>query len=167
MVGRIETITKKIADYSMNIAIVLLATSTVFMILQVLLRYLFSFSFPWTEELSRYLMVYVTFFATAILIREDKNPRVDIVYSRVSKPIKFFINNVFYVLILILLVILFIQGMRAAISSVGELTPSLRVSWTIPYMAIPIGSLAMASQLPYLVIQNKKVNGRKGGTEND
>ncbi len=167
MVSKVNTITKKIADGSMALAILLLAMSAAFMIMQVLLRYLISFSFPWTEELSRYLMVYVTFFASAILLREDKNPRVDIIYMRLPKRVKFVFNTVFYLLILVLLAILFQQGLKAVLSSTGELTPSLRISWAIPYMAIPIGSIAMACQLPYLAIKNYRENWVKGGLDND
>jgi TRAP-type C4-dicarboxylate transport system permease small subunit len=167
MVNKVNVITKKIADGAMALAILLLALSAAFMIMQVLLRYLFSFSFPWTEELSRYMMVYVTFFASAILLREDQNPRVDIVYMRLPKRVKFVFNTVFYILILVLMVVLFQQGLKAVTSSAGELTPSLRISWAIPYMAIPIGSIAMACQLPFLAIQNYRENWLEGGLDND
>lgn len=155
---KINIILNKISMYAMNLSILFLTISAFFITLQVFLRYLFSYSFPWAEELSRYLVIYVILLASALVLQEDSNPRVEIFYETFPKKVRFYLNCFFYILILIFLVILGWQGTKAVISSLHDYTAALRIPWAVPYFAIPLGSVLMILQIPQLFIQNYENN---------
>lgn len=152
---KLDEILKKINSISLKFAALLLVISSVMIILQVILRYIFQFSFSWIEELSRYLIIYIVMLASSHLLKNNENPFVEIIYENMSPKIKYIVNSIFYILITLFLIFLLVIGVRTSLASINKLTPALRIKWTIPYFAIPIGALLMLIQTPYLFLKNR------------
>src|SRR5699024_11998103 len=56
--------------------------------LQVCLRYMFSHSFAWIEEVSRYLFVWIVFLGAAIAFDADSHIKIDVIENKLPKKIK-------------------------------------------------------------------------------
>ncbi len=71
-----------------------LATSILFMAMlinvigSVILRYIFGFSYRWTDELSRYLFIYIVFLGIPIAFRENIHAAIEYFRSTFFKKIK-------------------------------------------------------------------------------
>ncbi|MFZ7133166.1 MAG: TRAP transporter small permease [Eubacteriales bacterium] len=152
---KLEEFLKKINSFNIKFASVLLIISSVMIITQVILRYLFKFSYAWVEELSRYLIIYIVMFSSSYLLHNNENPFVEIVHENMSPKMKYIVNSIFYVFITLFLILLFYVGVEQSIKSIHKLTPGLRITMSIPYLAIPIGAFMMLIQIPYLFLKNK------------
>lgn len=106
------------------IVLIILAT------MQVLFRYVLQYPLPWTEELARFTLVWVTFLGAASVTRRKLHLAVDFFVTklpaRASRAISFF----FYILILIFLGI----ALWGAIIMMGETSPVFAGS--IPWLSI-------------------------------
>jgi len=71
--------------------------------MQVLFRYILQYPLPWTEELARFTLVWVTFLGAASVTRRKLHLAVDFFVSKLSLPSAQTISFLFYLLILIFL----------------------------------------------------------------
>ncbi|MDI3548726.1 MAG: hypothetical protein PWR10_2378 [Halanaerobiales bacterium] len=132
--------------------------STILIMTQVVTRYVFSFSFAWVEELSRYLIIYVVLLGSSIVLKKDEHPRVELIYDLLPARLKYWLNYFFYLLIFFFLVILTWQGIESCIFCWNDYSASMRIRMTIPYAAVPIGGVLMACQCIALAFRNYSTN---------
>lgn len=96
---------KKLGEYIDKvvnvICIILLAVMTCIVLLQVSTRILPVRNPNWTEELSRYVMIYIAFIGASTGIREWTNVGVDFILERIPKPAKFAVNVIIRLAILV------------------------------------------------------------------
>ena len=74
------------------VCILLMAVMTCVVLLQVSSRYLPYRNPNWTEELSRYIMIYIAYIGASTGIKEWTNVGVDFVIERLPQKGKFFLN---------------------------------------------------------------------------
>ena len=145
---------KRINSAALAIASLLCLVSFLMTIMQVFTRYFLKFSFVWTEELSRYLMILVVMLCSGYLLRNNENPYVEVFYCRISGRKKYWLNFFLYSLITIVVAFILVIGIQLVFASMNKITPSLRIKWAIPYLAIPVGAFLMILQMPYLFTKN-------------
>jgi len=153
---KIDVWCEKINSAALAVASALFAVSFLMTVLQVFTRYVLRFSFPWTEELSRYLIVFMVFLASGYLLRNNENPFVEVFVEKVSGRKKYWLSFIIYSLIAIFLVFLLVNGVLSVFKAMNKRTPSLRILWAVPYLSIPIGACLMLLQMPYLFMQNHR-----------
>jgi len=108
---------------------------------QVVSRYFFNYTPDWSEELSRYLIVWTIFIGTAIGVRNNIHIGVDALLRLLPHSFKLTMEVALNVIgivvsaVLIWLSILFIQDTL----EYGQVSPSMQISMAIPYMAMPVG----------------------------
>lgn len=129
-----------------------LAITVIVVMLQVILRYLFHSPIFWFEELTRYLLVWVSFLGLPIIYRHGEMACVDILVKKISA--KNLINKVIVEIIvkIVILVSLFILGsfgvklvMTPTIKH--QLSPSMRMPMSVLYAAVPVGCFLTILQL--------------------
>jgi|SRR5690625_2776241 len=122
----------------------------------IVLRYLGGISPEWSDELPRYLMVWLTFIGMAYCVRCGEHVAIDFVVQGLKGSIK----KTFYVGILILcfffsLVILFYgYALFLEVLMSGQKSVSLDISMAYVYVSIPIGAFLMAKNFLHLIILN-------------
>nr|WP_319492028.1 TRAP transporter small permease [uncultured Desulfobacter sp.] len=60
--------------------------------IQVITRYVFNFSFPWFEELGRYLGVFIAFLGAAIGVKSGSHFTMDLVVTMLPSSIRWLVN---------------------------------------------------------------------------
>ena len=83
------------------ICTLLMAVMTYIVLLQVSTRFLPVKNPNWTEELSRYVMIYIAYIGASIGIREWTNVGVDFVLNRLPKRAKYVLNIIIRLAILV------------------------------------------------------------------
>lgn len=129
-----------IDEIVMNICILLMFLMFVLVLLQVISRYLLPFSLSWTEELARFLMLWLIFLGASHIAKASSYIRVDFLL----KKMPLLVQNVFNVLIK--LTILIVSGYFTYLSftvftttAVKEVSPSMQIPMIIPRFSMVIG----------------------------
>ncbi|WP_369018735.1 TRAP transporter small permease [Thermatribacter velox] len=111
---------------------------------QVLFRYALRISVPWTEELARYLLIYITFWGGAIAIRTREHISIPALLERLSEKTRSLIELIFIALMIIFLAVAFL-GSLTMIRVTWE-TPTGSIGWLtmgMVYLALPTGVIFM------------------------
>lgn len=128
-------------NLEITILAIMLATLTTLSFINVVSRYLFQSSIIWSEEVCRYCLVLSGFFSIPCWIRSQSGIRVDVFVQLLSKRIQHILNIFVHVFLLIFFIYLFINslGVIKSISSLGQLTPTLRIPMKYLYVMVAIG----------------------------
>ncbi len=122
---------------------------TVSVFLQVLIRFVFKYPLPWTEEVSRIAFVYSIFIGATIAVRERAHLNVDFVLvvlpARVARAIKL----IGTLLVGVFLVYMTWQGVVFVRATGVQVTPVMQVPFRYLYLIIPSSGALM---LLYLIL---------------
>lgn len=114
--------------------------------LQIVFR-IFHVGFGWTDEISRYCMVWMAMFGASMMVAENADVRLEFVTKRMPKAMARVCEAVNNVLIIIFLCVLCYYGFEKAISAAGIYATSVKISMMWFYLAVPVGSVLMLVQL--------------------
>ncbi len=122
---------------------------------QVITRYIFGHSFEWSEEIARFLFVWVVFLGSALIMGESGHLAVRMLPDRLKDTtagfvLEIFINFCSYIFILLLI----IQGGKMTSTMTFQTAPALGISMSWVYCIIPISGFLM---LLYLIKDTFKI----------
>lgn len=126
-------------------AMALLATALILFV-NVTLRYVFSASTSWAEELIKYLMIWITFVGGSLCVRRGAHIRMDFLLGKLSPKSRGVVDRVIYLVSAVFCGFLAAYGVQIVSFNFrsGQVSPALEVPMWIVYSAIPIGSGLMA-----------------------
>ncbi len=128
------------------------AAMTVVAILGVFFRYVMQSPFMWTEEVARYLLVWLGFTAVSIALRQDKHIKVEVLASFVPLIVVKLMRYVVDVLIAIFFVVLLWQGYLMTVNNIMTAsTFQISMSWILA--AVPVAAALTLVQLFLNVIK--------------
>lgn len=95
----------------------------------------------WTEELARYIFIWVSYLAVSLAIQSRTNIRVDIVHNSLSTSNQNALWLTIDILTLGFTALIFYMGMTHVSMQIEypQTTPALGLSYYIPYLILPIG----------------------------
>lgn len=149
---------KKVLKAMENVGSFFFFATFVVMLLQIITRYVFNASPPWTDELSRYSNIWSTMLFCIILSSEEGHVYLDYFIEKMSKKYKYIVLLVLNIIMLVLSYTLFIGGIGMINNSIGisQLSPGLEIPMWYVYIVIPVAGFCM--MIIYLI---KIVNGLK------
>ncbi len=122
---------------------VLLAAMTAMVLAQVCTRYFFGFSFKWSEEVARYLMVWMVMLSASVALRDNAHIRVDFFTQMMSPGLMHALTLLTRTAILGYLGVLIAQGWQTARFMEVTRFASIDVSMFWAYLALPVGGSLM------------------------
>ncbi|SLM18152.1 putative 2,3-diketo-L-gulonate TRAP transporter small permease protein YiaM [uncultured spirochete] len=122
----------------------------------VISRYILKSPLFWTDELSRYLMIYMVFFGSALSFRADKHPSLTFIIDKLPKKWRLIWDLVIDLLLMAILVLLIWGALDMITSGPVGFTPSLRIKFTWVYWAIPLGSISMLIEIIFRLYRRIK-----------
>lgn len=129
---------------------------------QVVWRFVFNNPFSWSEELARYLQVWMILLTSAVCVRKEKHLAVDYAThalpSRYSKILKFIIM----IFIMFFTCIVIIYGIQMIVVTINQKTPALQIPILVVYLAFPITGILMFLEALILFF---KLGGVKNATD--
>ncbi len=130
----------KVEDVTCAVA---LFASTAVLFVNVVSRYVFHAGFSWSEELIRYLVVFVSFMALGGGIRKGLGIRIDVISQlsseRVKRKVDFLgdLAEAFFLVVALVLTGSLVVYTR----NLGQTTPSTDVPMYVPYLGVFAGLL--------------------------
>jgi TRAP-type C4-dicarboxylate transport system permease small subunit len=124
-----------------NICILLLLGMTSVVILQVFSRYLFNYSFVWSEELVRYFMIWMVMIGAALVQSKNDHIRLDFFPMLAGPRGRRVMETIFRLCILVFVVIITIKGIKITYFNRLFESSGLRISMLWPNIALPLGGI--------------------------
>ncbi len=126
--------------------VICLALMSACCITQVFTRYVLNNSFTWTEELSRYLFIWMIYMSISYGIKKNAHICVEVlvdIMPRKIRPIILLIGDII-TLVYCALISFFGYKISAFIYTSGQVSPAMGIPMGIVYISVPIGfSLAV------------------------
>lgn len=129
---------------------ILTGLMVLFVFLNVVLRTFFNSGLTWSEELARYLFVYVTYIGAISAMRSNAHLGVDTLLSRVKPKVQMTLYLISQTLIAVIMCIL-VQG---AFKMVLQNTQSRTAALNIPYSVLYFGGIITGVSIAILAAGN-------------
>ncbi len=132
----------------------LLAAMAVLIVIQVTARYVVGSSLSWSEEISRYLFIWVVMLGTAIGVRDGSHVAVELLLKRLPAPLHGLVTTCFTLCLCLLAAVMVLYGGILAANVQAQLSPATRISMAYVYAAVPVCSLVMLVHLAVQLMRN-------------
>ena len=123
---------------------ILTGLMVVFVFLNVVLRTFFNSGLTWSEELSRYLFVYVTYIGAISAMRANGHLGVDTLFSRMKPQVQMVMYVVSQSLIAVIMGILIHGSYKMVIQNTASKTAALGIPYSVLYFAGIITGVSIA-----------------------
>lgn len=140
MLSKIERIIGRIEE-SACVALLMVMCISVFA--QVLFRYVFAVPLSWTEEVSRYTLIWLTFISGAMCIRTNSHFVIDIILNKLPLSPRLVLQILILAGMAVFAGVMFYTGVEILPIVNYQISPALRIPMGYVYLAIPLGSSLM------------------------
>lgn len=117
---------------------------------QVLFRYIFKFSLAWSEELARYLFLWLASLASAYAFKTKSHFALRFLVNRFGKGLQKMTNTLVTFVVALFLAIFVWKAAEFTISMAKQVAPSTQMSMAVPYSSAIVGGILML----YYVLRN-------------
>lgn len=122
---------------------VLMICMVAVMFYQVVLRYVFNKSNIWSEEITRYMFVYVSLLGSFIAVRKNSHLKVDFFVGLLKGKVYRYFTLLTSIGVLIFLIYLTPLAYNLSMNTMKSESPGLKLPMGYVYMAVPIGCVLM------------------------
>lgn len=139
-----------------NILLLILFVSVVLIFMQVVMRYVFQSSLSWSEELGRYLFIWLTWLSTGYAVRKKRHLRIEVITDFFKERGKLILDIITMIVWSGFTVFLINRSWQitAMIWRRGQLTAALEIPAAFAYAAIPVGATIMLLRLVDEIVQS-------------
>jgi TRAP-type C4-dicarboxylate transport system permease small subunit len=150
---------KKIWDNLEEFIIVpLIFAMSIIIFIQVIMRYVFQSSLTWSEELARYLFVWIIYLTGSKAVKDGKHLTVDILPLFLKGKAQIILHIFSTVATLAFFVALLYAGSLVLPSMMArpQFSPANHVNMIIPYLAPTVGTVLMTLRAIVIIINDVK-----------
>lgn len=149
---KLNTLSAFLAKITIFIVITLAAIMVLTVLVGVFFRYVLRNSLGWTEELARYLMIWMALLSISIGIKDKEHVGIQLLVRNIpikyAKVVNLMVNGV----VLFFLIILSYRGLTVALRGSSQLSLGLGISMLWPLLSIPVaGLLAIIQQIIQII----------------
>lgn len=137
----------------------LMAAITVIIFAQVFGRYVLFYSLPWSEEMARYMMVWISALGAAVALRKGAHVGLDILVQRLPSPARMVVELLALLFALALTGVLAWFGFKLASFNMMQQSAAMRLPMGYPYAAVPTAAVLM------VLILVEKIGEKLGGSK--
>jgi C4-dicarboxylate transporter, DctQ subunit len=135
---RVKNILVKFLDY---LTYILLLQFTIVVFLQVVLRYAFNITFFWSDEFTRYSLVWLVFIGTAVLSADKEHIRVGFLVDLLPHKIKKCVDLLVNILCITFVAVISIFSYEYLISNMEVGSISLKIPMGLIYGVFPLAGV--------------------------
>lgn len=121
---------------------------------QVASRYLFNHSLFWSEEVARYLLVWLTFLGAGAAYYRRAHPGIDLLADRIGPGLRRIKAVVVHLVCLGLFLVMIWQGVVFSHFVRLQISPALSLPMWLVVMAVPVGGAILACHCLLFLLQD-------------
>lgn len=141
LLDRLDSLVKKMCT-------ILTGLMVAVVVAQVFFRYVLAAPLVWTEELSRYLLIWSAFLGASSLIKTKENMNVDFFLEKFPKPLRLVIKTGTAICVFIFLCVVFYYSLKVYPKvSMRQFTPALQIRMFYVQLSVIIGTALMMLQM--------------------
>ena len=133
-------------------AILVLMTVVVF--LQVIYRYVLTQPLHWSEELARYLFVWLSVLGAAHGLQKRGHFGFDALFRMLPKRAKRTISILIHALMGVVILVMLVQGITLVETTFPQESPAMGISMGWAYASLPVGGALMAIHLVVILLKD-------------
>lgn len=130
---------------------------------QVVFRYVLSHPLPWSEELARYLMVWVACLAASEAYARGNHVGVTLIVNAVRPSLHKIMTLIIHLAVCVLMGVVVYQGFILSYMQTSQRSPALELPMTWPYLAVPVGACLIFIQAAALFFKQMTEPPSPGG----
>lgn len=138
----IYSIDKIINQILKAVVVIMLSVMSIVVFAQVIFR-IMHLSIPWSEELSKYLLIWSTFLGSALCIRRKSLVGLEFFLNSMTKKNQKILQTVLNLIVCAMLLFLIRVGFWSVRQVWFQITPVLKQSMGLMYASIPVGPVFM------------------------
>ncbi|HBT47612.1 MAG TPA: TRAP transporter small permease [Peptococcaceae bacterium] len=116
---------------------------------QVIARYVFHNSLSWSEEIGRYLFIWITFLGAVIGVKERLHVGVDVAVKAMPAGVQRILVLVGNLLMIVFVVYMLQGSFKLLDLGRNQVSPATSIPMLYPYLILPLASILM---LVYLLV---------------
>lgn len=150
--------------YSLEIALVfLLIAMTLTVFSQVIARYIFEAPLSWSEELARFILIWLSMLSAAYAFKTKSHFALTILVSKLPDKHQKITSFCIHIVVAIFFLIICYYSVIFVHSVNGHIAPALQISMQIPYSSIIVASglISIFSLLSAVKTIPKKIESKK------
>ena len=152
----IEWLSEKLNKIVGVILIALSAPLVGVVLYAVFMRYVLNNAPTWSEEVARYLMVWMGLLASSIALKKGQHIGLTAIVDKIFSSYKKYAHIAADLFMLFFFAVVFTQGVSMTKFVSIQRSPSANIPMWIPYMSVPAGSLLMLIQTICLLLEKFK-----------
>ncbi|MGE4453874.1 MAG: TRAP transporter small permease [Sphaerochaeta sp.] len=125
--------------------------------IQVVFRLVLKQPLAWTEELSRYLFVWLTFIGGALVVSESGHFKMDILTVLIKGRWVQIVNIIVNIALVVFSIVLVIYGIKLVHMVYTQKSPALGITMSIPYFVLPLNGVLSIIHLIENTIADLKI----------
>ncbi|OEU66360.1 MAG: C4-dicarboxylate ABC transporter permease [Desulfobacterales bacterium PC51MH44] len=133
---------------------------SVIIAVQVFCRYVLNHSLFWSEELARYLLVWLTFLGASVAYYRNVHPGIDVIYARMPNSIQKITAITVHLVSMTLFGIMIIFGTKFSYFVRLQISPALNLPKWLIFTIIPISGLILMLHSLTFFLNELKGKGR-------
>ena len=146
--------------------VVLMAVATAIVFAQVITRFVLKTPLPWSEEIARFMFIWLIWVGAAFATKERAHIRIDFLVNRLPKmgqKLCLIFSTIVWLIFALFMVYVSIILTNSVMSG-GQIGTGSGIPMWIPYAAIPVGMILMVFRMIQNIIIDIR-NMKKGGEE--
>ena len=142
---------KAVLKYPLEFILCFLIVALVSVIfIQVLFRYVFELSLAWSEEIARFLLMWLGALSAAYAFKTKSHFALRFVVSRLSEKMQTAASTIVFLVLVVFLGIFIYQAFHYMMSGMNQIAPGTRMPMTVPFASAFVGGFLML----YYVVRN-------------
>lgn len=110
---------------------------------QVCSRYIFQAPITFSEEIGRFLFIWMSLLGAAIAMKHDKHIRLDLFQGRMRPSLRYLLDAIVFLLIFGFSVLVLVQSVKLSGATTRQIAPVSRIPMAYMYLILPISALFM------------------------
>jgi TRAP-type C4-dicarboxylate transport system permease small subunit len=152
-VHRLTRLDDLLAKGEAAVLMVLVAAMTVVVFLQVIYRYVLTQPLYWSEEVARYLFVWLSILGAALGLQKGGHFGLDLFYRMLPSQGRRFLKFMIYLLMGGVILVLLVQGIVLVQKTAAQQSPAMELSMGWAYACLPVGAALMVIHLLVVIIK--------------
>ena len=121
------------------ISIALLALLCCVVLVQVVFRYVLGMPLTWTEELSRFMFIWLTFVGFGVAVDRRREMKVELFLGMMAVGARRILLIILTIMMLIACGVLVVKGIDLTLSNLDVTSIALEIPWSWVVVSVPIG----------------------------
>ena len=135
-----------------SLIVVLVSLMVIDVNIGVFCRYVLNSALSWTEELSRYCMVWAAYLGMSLALRDNQHMGLYSIVERFSPKVRCYLELVSRTFMMIFLVVLLAYSLRHLKVVKIQNSPAMEISMFWPYLGVTVGTgLMMLENLRHMI----------------